>query len=33
MDLGDSLGVVVVMGVLLLGPALAPAAEAQGDSA
>jgi hypothetical protein len=31
MDLGDSLSVVVVMGVLLLGPALAPAAEAQGD--
>ena len=31
MDLGDSLGVVVVMGVLLLGPALASGADAQGD--
>ena len=31
MDLGDSLGVVVVMGVLLLGPAPASGADAQGD--
>jgi hypothetical protein len=31
MDLGDSLGVVVVMGVLLVGPALASGADAQGD--
>jgi hypothetical protein len=31
MDLGDSLGVVVVMGVLLFGPALALGADAQGD--
>ena len=31
MDLGDSVGVVVVMGVLLLGPGLARGADAQGD--
>src|SRR5258705_2091851 len=31
MDLGESMGVVVVAGVLLLGPALAFAADAQGD--
>ena len=31
MDLGDRVGVVVVMGVLLLGPGLARGADAQGD--